>query len=68
MIIVIGHLVVAAEQRDAVSADSVAPARVNISDRWTDRASLERFRGPEWIGSPTGTELQLRMDASCPPA
>lgn len=67
MIIVIGHLV-EAPKRCAVSADPVAPARVNISDRWTDRASLERFRGDEWIGSPTGTELQLRMDASCPPA
>lgn len=67
MIIVTGHLIVTADQRDnvvrrsadavraarstagcldfAVSADSVDPERVNISERWTDRDSLHRFRG-----------------------
>lgn len=29
----------------SVSADPVEPTRVNVSERWTDRASLEAFRG-----------------------
>lgn len=29
----------------AVSADTVEPERVNISERWSDRAALEAFRG-----------------------
>lgn len=29
----------------AVSADAVEPDRVNISERWTHRAALDRFRG-----------------------
>lgn len=67
MIIVIGHLIVRADERDdfvhrsaeavrlargtegcvdfAVSADAVDPTRVNVSERWSDRDSLERFRG-----------------------
>jgi quinol monooxygenase YgiN len=37
----------------AVSADSVDPARVNIAERWVDRASLDTFRG----SGPEGDEF-----------
>lgn len=29
----------------ALAPDIVEPARVNVCERWTDRASLEAFRG-----------------------
>lgn len=29
----------------SVSADSLDPHRVNVSERWTDRESLDAFRG-----------------------
>jgi quinol monooxygenase YgiN len=67
MIIVAGHLRVAAADREAylatsaeavrlareapgcldfvVAADLLDPERVNVSERWTDRASLAAFRG-----------------------
>jgi hypothetical protein len=67
VIVVAGHLQVAAAGRDAfvarsrkavelarnapgchdfaVSADSADPERVNIYERWTDRAALQAFRG-----------------------
>lgn len=37
----------------AVSADSVDPARVNVAERWADRASLDTFRG----SGPDGDEF-----------
>lgn len=67
MIIVAGHLHVAADDRDdllarsrtaielarsvagnldfVVAADPLDVERVNVYERWTDRASLEAFRG-----------------------
>jgi quinol monooxygenase YgiN len=67
MIIVAGHLRVAARDRDAVldrsreatqlarsapgcrdfvvAADPVDPERINVYERWTDRAALHAFRG-----------------------
>lgn len=67
MIIVLGHLVVAAADRErflassavavraarqaqgnidfVVGADLVDEDRVNVCERWTDRASLDAFRG-----------------------
>ncbi len=42
----------------AVSADAVEPDRVNISERWTDRATLDRFRG----GGPEGEVGELIRD------
>ena len=67
MIIVAGHLRVAASDRErfvtlsaeavglaraapgcrdfAVSADAVDPERVNVFERWEDRAALSAFRG-----------------------
>jgi len=67
MIIVAGHLVIAAADRErfvarsseavrlaraargchdfAVSPDAVDPERVNVFERWEDRASLQAFRG-----------------------
>lgn len=67
MIIVLGHLVVAASDRArflassavavraarqakgnidfVVGADLVDDDRVNVCERWTDRASLDAFRG-----------------------
>ncbi|MFC7489733.1 MULTISPECIES: SgcJ/EcaC family oxidoreductase [unclassified Knoellia] len=93
MIIVTGHLSVAADDRDrvvelsrdavvaarasagcldfAVSADSVERDRVNITERWTDREALDRFRGsgPEGevgdlIRSFTVDEFDLASDES----
>lgn len=29
----------------SVGADSLDPSRVNVSERWTDRESLDEFRG-----------------------
>jgi quinol monooxygenase YgiN len=71
VIIVAGHLQVAAGDRDAflarsriaielarrasgnhdfvVAADPIDPTRVNVYERWADRASLYAFRG----GGPT---------------
>lgn len=67
MVIVAGHLVVDAEQRDgylagcvtvveqarrapgcldfALTADLVAPARINVYERWESQAAVEAFRG-----------------------
>jgi quinol monooxygenase YgiN len=67
VIIVMGHLTVAAEDQQgvvrdsteavmlaratngcldyAVSADPVDATRVNVAERWSDRASLDAFRG-----------------------
>ena len=67
MIVVAGHIRVAAADRDvfvarsrtavelarrapgchdfAVTADSADPDRVNVYERWTDRAALRAFRG-----------------------
>lgn len=67
MIIVAGHLHVAADDRDAflarsrdaiqlarcapgcrdfvVAADPLDPERINVYERWADRATLHAFRG-----------------------
>lgn len=44
----------------AVSADSVDPARINVCERWTERASLDHFRG---VG-PTNELVNLIRESS----
>ncbi|WP_454301725.1 putative quinol monooxygenase [Salana multivorans] len=44
----------------AVSPDPVDPARVNVSERWTDRTTLEHFRD----AGPSGELADLIQEAA----
>lgn len=44
----------------AVSPDPLNPARINVSERWADRATLQRFRG----SGPTGELAELIHEAT----
>ena len=46
----------------AVSADSVAPDRVNISERWVDRETLEHFRGTGPAGEVGDLIREIEVD------
>lgn len=46
----------------AVSADAVEPDRVNVSERWADRAALDRFRGGGPDGEVSGLIRSFAVD------